>query len=214
MMFTSPMRLLTAVALDTDSDAIAKELLSLGALELVSIKELSGDWSSRLARVEPRINLARLGELRKRTEGFLAMAVPAIARPRIDSSAPVAPVDLEATEKRLDAMAAEVNGLRERQKELQDEVLKLDEIRRQIVAFGDLKTGAAASSSYSFLSIKAGLLPADKADGLHSALEGVPSVALPSAKAAGAAPDEPVGVVLVFLKRDAQRVEPVLERLG
>jgi len=213
-MFTSPMRLLTAVALDTDSDAIARELLSLGALELVSIKELSGDWSSKLARVEPRINLARLGEMRKRAEGFMAMAVPPIARPRIEPSAPVVPVDLEATEKRLDAMAAEVNGLRERQKDLQDEVMKLDEIRRQIVAFGDLKTGAAAASSYSFLSIKAGLLPADKADGLHAALEGVPSVALPSAKPAGAAPGEPVGVVLVFLKRDAPRVEPVLERLG
>lgn len=213
-MFTSPMKLLTAVALDTDSDAIARELLSLGALELVSIKELSGDWSSKLARVEPRINLARLGEMRKRTEGFMAMAAPPIARPRIDPSAPVVPVDLEATEKRLDAMAAEVNGLRERQKDLQDEVMKLDEIRRQIVAFGDLKTGAAASSSYSFLSIKAGLLPADKADGLHAALEGIPSVSLPSAKASGAAAGEPVGVVLVFLKRDAQRVEPVLERLG
>ncbi len=214
MMFTSPMRLLTAVALDTDSDAIARELLSLGALELVSIKELSGDWSSKLARVEPRINLARLGELRKRVEGFMAMAVPPIARPRIEPSAPLDPIDLDATAKRLDAMAAEVNGLRERQKDLQDEVLKLDEIRRQIVAFGDLQTGAAASSSYSFLSIKAGLLPADKADGLHAALEGIPSVALPSARAAGAAAGDPVGVVLVFLKRDAQRVEPVLERLG
>lgn len=213
-MFTSPMRLLTAVALDTDSDAIAKELLSLGALEMVSIRELSGDWSSRLAKVEPRINLARLGELRKRVEGFMAMAVPPIARPRIDPSATSVPVDLESTEKRLDTMAAEVNGLRERQKNLQDEVLKLDEIRRQIMAFGDLKAGAAASSSYSFLSIKAGLLPVDKADGLRAALEGVPSVVLPSTRAAGAAPDEPVGVVLVFLKRDAPRVEPVLERLG
>mgnify|MGYP000939978650 CR=1 FL=1 len=214
MMFTSPMRLLTAVALDTDSDAIAKELLRLGALELVSVQELSGDWSAKLSRVEPKVNLARLGELRKRVEGFMAMASPPIPKPTLGGAAASAPADLDAAEKRLDAMAAEVNGIRERQKDIQDEILKLDEIRRQIEAFGDLKTGAASSSSYSFLSIRAGLLPGDKAESLHAALEGVPSVALPSEGAAGSSPGDQVGVVLVTLKRDAQRVEPALERLG
>lgn len=214
MMFTSSMRLLAAVALDTDSDAIAKELLRLGALELVSVQELSGEWSGRLAKVEPKVNLARLGELRKRVEGFMAMAVPPLQRPVIDESVPVKPVELDAATRRLDTMAAEINGLRERQKDIQEEILKLDEIRRQIEAFGDLKTGAVASSTYSFLSIRAGLLAADKADGLHASLEGIPSVAVPSAAAERAAPGDQVGVVLVTLKRDNQRVESVLERLG
>ncbi|GAB1455603.1 hypothetical protein MASR2M48_09100 [Spirochaetota bacterium] len=81
MMFTSPMRLLTAVALDTDSDAIAKELLNLGALDLVSIKDLSGGWNAKLSKVEPKINLARLAELRKRVEGFMSMSQPPIQKP-------------------------------------------------------------------------------------------------------------------------------------
>lgn len=214
MMFTSPMRLLAAVALDADSDAVAKELLRLGALEMVSIQELSGDWGAKLSRVEPKVSLAKLAEQRKRAEGFMAMASPPIPKPDLDGMAPAEPVDLDAAEKRLDAMSAEVNGLRERQKAFQDEILKLDEIRRQIEAFGDLKAGAAASSSYSFLSIRAGLLSADAADGLHKALDGIPSVAMPSAGKEKPAPDDTVGVVLVSLKRDAQRVEPILERLG
>ncbi|MBN2875089.1 MAG: ATPase V [Spirochaetales bacterium] len=210
MMFTSPMRLLAAVALDTDSDAIATELLKLGALELVSIKDLSGEWTSKTTKVEPRVSLARLGELRKRAEGFMGMARPPIPRPIINGDTLVGRVDLDAAEKRLDAMAAEVNGLRERQKSLQDEILKLDEILRQIEAFGDLKTGAAAASSFSFLSIRAGLLQADKIDDLTRALDGVPSVVLPSGDASGVER----AVVLVSLKRDAVRIDPVLDRVG
>ena len=220
MMFTSPMRLLAAVALDTDSETIARELLQRGALELVSIKELSGDWKSRLSQVEPKVNLARLGELRKRVEGFMAMARPPLARPLLDGSgagsgaSPGGLVDLDRTDKFLDSVAAEVNGLRERQKAFQDEILKLDEIRRQIVAFGDLKTGAAASSSFSFLSIQAGLLPVSRVDDLTKALEGIPSVVLPSAGYEQLPSGEQSGVVLVSLKRDAPRVRAVLELLG
>ncbi len=219
MMFTSPMRLLAAMVLDADSDAIAKELLRLGALEMVSIKELPGDWASRLGKAEPKVNLARLVELRKRVEGFMDMASPPVARPSLDGSADGEPADLDVAGKRLDAIAADINGLRERQKDLQDQILKLGEIRRQLEAFGDLKAGAAASSAYSFLSIRAGLMPADVADGLHEALEGIPSVVLPSsgrdaAAASQARRHEAVGVMLVTLKRDAARVEPILERLG
>ncbi len=225
MMFTSPMRLLAAVALDTDSEVIARELLERGALELVAIKELSGEWKSRLSQVEPKVNLARLGELRKRVEGFMAMAIPPLVRPLLDGSAGGANdsanggaqgglVDLDRTDKFLDSVAAEVNGLRERQKALQDEILKLDEIRRQIVAFGDLKTGAAASSSYSFLSIKAGLLPAGRVDELAKALEGIPSVVLPSAGYEQLPSGEQSGVVMVSLKRDASRIQGVLDHLG
>ena len=213
-MFTSPMRLLAAVALDTDSEAIARELLNQGALDLVSVKELSGEWKAKLAQVEPKVNLARLGELRKRVEGFMSMAVPPMPRPRLDGEGIPHVVDLDAAERRLDTIAAEVNGLRERQKTLQEEILKLDEIKRQIEAFGDLKAGAAASSSYSFLSIRAGMLSADKVDELAKALEGIPSVVLPASGTEGLPAGEQTGVVLISLKRDTQRVAPALEKLG
>jgi len=222
MMFTSPMRLLAAVALDSDSEAIATELLRLGTLEMVSVRELSGGWQSKLAQVEPKVNQARLVELRKRVEGFMGMASPPIARPLLGApsakglhdgrAVPEARPDLDAAEKRLDGVAAEINGLRERQKDLQDEILKLDEIRRQIEAFGDLKAGAAAASSYSFLSIRAGMMPADKFDDLNPALDGIPSVILPSTGDESATGLK--ALVLVSLRKDSARVDPVLERLG
>jgi V/A-type H+/Na+-transporting ATPase subunit I len=212
MMFTSPMKLLAALALSGDADAIAKELLRLGALELVSLKELSGDWKAGLSPSEPRISAVRIAELRARAELFMAMAQPPIRRPDLDASAEGASSqpDLDAAAKLLDTVAADVNGLRERQKALQDEILKLEEIRRQIEAFDDLKAGAAASSTYSFLTIRAGLLAPDKLERLSAELEGMPSVLLPSDGSGGGAS----GVVLVAMKRDAARIEPLLERMG
>ena len=162
MMFTSPMRLLAAVVLDTDSDAVAKELLRLGTLEMVQIQSLSGDWKSSVSKVEPKVNLARIIEARKRVEGFMAMAEPPIARPVLAGTETGA-VDIGETEKRLDSIAAEANGLRERQKSIQDEILKLEEIKRQVEAFEDLKAGAAASSTYSFMTIRAGFLQIGRA---------------------------------------------------
>ncbi len=209
MMFTSPMRLLAAVALDTDSDAIAKELLQLGTLEMVQIQSLSGDWKSSVSKVEPKVNLARITEARKRVEGFMAMAVPPISRPVLIGTETSA-VDIGETEKRLDSIAAEANGLRERQKSIQDEILKLEEIKRQVEAFEDLKAGAAASSTYSFMTIRAGFLPPAGVEALAAELEGMPSVMVPSA----GLDQSQSGVVLVTLKRDSARVEPVLARLG
>ena len=62
-------------------------------------------------------------------------------------------------------------------------------------------------------------MPAGVADGLREALDGIPSVVLPSSgqEAGSASPargQDAVGVMLVTLKRDAARVEPILERLG
>ncbi|HAE22415.1 MAG TPA: hypothetical protein DCG47_08865, partial [Spirochaetaceae bacterium] len=212
MIFTSPMKLLAALALSGDADAIATELLRLGALELVSLKELSGDWKSGLSSAEPQANAARIAELRARAELFMDMAQPPIRRPELADagSGALSQAELDAAAKLLDTVAAEVNGLRERQKALQDDILKLDEIRRQIEAFDDLKAGAAASSTYSFLSIRAGLVAQDRLERLAKELEGLPSVLLPSDNTGGG----PTGVVLVAMKRDAARIEPLLERFG
>lgn len=214
MIFTSPMRLLAAVVRASDSDAIARELLRQGALAMVSPVELAGDSGPALAAGDPGAALDRLAEARERVELFMDMATPPLARPTLDGSE--AGIDagpgLEAAEKRLDAVASEVNGLRERQRAIQDEILKLDEMRRQVEAFGDLKAAQAAASSYSFLSIRAGFLPAAKAEALGAALEGLPFAVVPPGGGAGASEERPLA--LLSLKRDAQRVDAALEALG
>ncbi len=215
MIFTSPMRLLAAVVRQADSDAIARELLRQGALEMVSPRELAGDWGASLSAGDPGAALDRLTEARKRVELFMGMATPPLERPALDGSEVGIGDDgdgIGLAEKRLDAIAADVSGLRERQKVIQDEILKLDEMRRQVEAFGDLKAASAASGAYSFLSIRAGLLPSAQEKALSSALDGMPYVIVPSSGEAAASGERPI--VLLSLKRDAQRVETALQSLG
>lgn len=182
---------------------------------MVSPRELAGDWGDSLSAGDPGASLDRLTEARKRVELFMGMATPPLAPPALDGSE-VGIGDegdgLELAEKRLDAIAADVSGLRERQKAIQDEILKLDEMRRHVEAFGDLKAASASSGAYSFLSIRAGLLPSTQEKALASALDGMPFVIVPSSVDAATPDERPL--VLLSLKRDAQRVEAALQSLG
>ena len=120
------------------------------------------------------------------------------------------PLDLAAAEKSLDALSAEVNGIRERQKTAQEEVVRLQEMRRQLELFDDLRKPSGLGSAYSFLVVRTGLVSSTRIPQLEESLESLPSILVPSASAEGPA----VGVLLVTLKRDDGGVEPILARAG
>ena len=208
MMFTEPMKLLSAAVLASDSDKVSNELLRLGALDFVSTRELDPSWGDRLKKPEPGTRAARVVELRKRVEGFIAMAreQAPLPAPTVDD---LAGLDPDAVQKSLDSMASEMEGVRERQKELNEDLLKLEEIRRQVELFDGLG-GVATSGGRSFLAVRTGSLPTDRVAELERALEPVPSVLLKSA-----ASDVPrVGMVIVSLKRDEARLVPLLRSAG
>lgn len=209
MIFTAPMKLLTAVILEKDSEEVTKELLRQSVLDFVSVKELSGGWKTSLGSVSPAISLAKTGELRKRIEGFLNLASPPLNLPDPDIDS-LESVDLEKAEKTLDSLAAEINGIRERQRLFQEEILKLEEIRRQVETFEDLKTGAAARSTYSFLSLQTGTVPQTRMQDFTRALESFPSVLIPSKETE----ELRAGVLLITMKRDDPRIAPILSQNG
>jgi V/A-type H+-transporting ATPase subunit I len=209
MIFTAPMKLLAAVVLEHDSDAVTRELLRQGTLDFVSVKELSGQLESRVDSVTPKVSLARTGELRKRVEGFINLADPPIRIPELSIDS-MGPVDLDAMDKALDAIGLEINGIRERQKGYQEEILKLEEIRRQVEVFDSLKAGTSLASAYSFLSMQTGMVLSARLPELEKALESFPCVVLPSERE-----DElHTGVLLITMKRDDARVNQILAQHG
>ena len=209
MIFTAPMRLLAAVVLEETSEDVSKELLRLGALDFVSIRDLDGDWKDRVEPLQVNDSLARIEELRKRLEGFFRISEfsARLPEPSVDN---LAPLDLEAAGKTLDVLASEVTGIRDRQKVAQDEILKLGEIRRQLELFEDLGKPSGLGSSYSFLAVRTGTVLASRFPALEESLHGLPSVLIQSGKTDGPS----LGVLLVTLKRDDARVEPLLRQAG
>jgi V/A-type H+/Na+-transporting ATPase subunit I len=209
MIFTTPMRLLAAIVLDETSEEVSKELLRQGVLDFISIRDLPGEWKDHVEPLPPNVAMARIGELRKRLEGIINIAERPLKlpEPSVDN---LAPLDLGTAEKSLVALAAEVDGIRDRQKVSQDEILKLQEIRRQIELFDNLKATSGSESSYSFLMVRMGTVPASRLESLEQSFQSLPSVVLPSKQTDGPS----VGIQLVTLKRDDARVQPLLHEAG
>ncbi len=208
MIFTTRMRFLSAVVLDTDMEAVTRELLQQGVLDFISIRELNILERNRVETVEPKVSEARLKESRRRIESFLDMVD---IRPGYEHALSIdefEPLDPDAVERELDGIGTEVQGRRNRQGELQQDILKLEEIRRQFDAYQNLQEGLLSRSQYSFLSIQAGYIHPRHVQEFTRAIAPYPSVYLDMG-----APDKPA-FLLISLKRDEARIRSILSSVG
>ncbi|MBP7096342.1 MAG: ATPase V [Spirochaetia bacterium] len=203
---TAPMRLLVAAAPASASDAISRELLALGALDAVAVRELDAAWKEKL---RPDGNDAAgegAGELRKRVEGFFQLAgrAPEIRRP----AAAGVPVDLAAAARVVEEVSEGIAASRERQKVLQDELLRLEEMRKQVSARFSSAAGELGKGASGFLSVRAGTVSRIALSRLEAELASMP-VAL---VARPADEGERVDAIVMSLKRDERSLEPALAR--
>ncbi len=209
MIFTAPMKQLVAVVLDHDVDNVTRELLRQGVMHFISIKELSGDWAAKLGEVAPLVSAARIAETRKRIESFLRIIEKLPNAGRGLDLSKLAALDLEETNKALDRLAASLQGRRERQKALQQEILKMEDIQRQVELFGDIDTGIQTRSQYSFLSIQAGTIQNSYLESFGEALKELPSVHLRYQDE-----NQQTTLLLITLKRDDAAVSKIQDKFG
>ena len=175
MLFTEPMQQLVAVVLDHDADAVTKELLRLGLLHFVSITEVDRDVGSRVESITPKIAEAGVTEIRRRIEGFLAMIEEKPPSGEDLKVEDLRAVDLEETNKVLDNLASSVQTIRDRQSARQQEILRLEDIWRQLQMFGNLGELVEARSQYSYLSVQTGSIRKGLLGSFEQALEDLPT---------------------------------------
>jgi V/A-type H+-transporting ATPase subunit I len=209
MIITEPMRQLVAVVLDHDADKVSRELLRHGVLHFTSVSDVDQNIGSKIEAVTPKVSEAMIAEIRRRIESFLAIIDE---RPqshielKIDD---LKALDLEATNRSLDGFASELQALRDKQGAVQQEILKLEDIRRQIDLFGDLGTAIRSRSQYSYLQIQTGSVRAAVVDGFAEALAALPSVHI----ALGQESDQTT-FLLITMKRDEPAMNKILDRFG
>jgi len=209
MIFTTPMVHLTAVVLDHDSDKITKELLNQGVLDFIKVSEIKDGSDSRIHPLSLEISEGRIKESRKRIESFLRLGErPGIRDISLDISA-MTKVKLEDIEKKLDEVADTIEGFRAKQREQQQEILKLEDIRRQMDMFGNIRESLSSQSSYSFLSVKTGTIPAEQIPEFSRKLKKYPSVQLELKKN-----QERIPLLIVSLKRDDKSIQDILGRFS
>ncbi len=208
MIFPARMKQLIAVVLDNDSDSVTRELLRQGVLEFINIKETSEDWQLRVGALTPSASKDKISEMRKRIESFLRIAeYKPVYVESLDVSGLQA-VDIDKTAKTLDSLDSELQNIRDKQRSIQEEILKLEELNRQLSVFKDLGPLINSGAGYSFLSIQTGKVPASNKDAFLSAINTIPSAYLDSGKKS----DEPG--LLITIKRDDERVNKILSDFG
>ncbi|HOV63541.1 MAG TPA: hypothetical protein PLG43_06640, partial [Spirochaetia bacterium] len=206
MIFTTPMKQLVAVILERDVSQVTKELLRLSALDFISIKEIAGPLGNKIDQVVPKVSEARIGEIRKRIESFLAITGVYPEREKRLNVDELHAVDIDEAEKTLDRLASRVQSLKEEQKNIQQEILKLEDISRQVALFEDLSTTKTKSTS--FLNIQTGSVPERNREAFSKELATLPSVELAVGNG-----EQKISLIIT-MKRDDARVNAILEKHG
>lgn len=234
------MQQLVAAVLKSDMEAATEALLKVGVIDFIDVREIPADWTSRLDRVPAAEDREKARELRLRLDAYFR-TVGFTPRPKVngekqEQSQDQEPLDLSEAEGEIDKLGGEFRKIRDKQKEVQEEILRLQELRRQMPDEGgrtagrsSAKTGvrgeagsrsdsgaggpALTKGSHAYITVHTGTLPKENRAAFEKEIAKLPSVYLPEQGVAAAEGGEPIDF-LITLKRDNSRVERLLEKYG
>jgi len=221
MMFTSRMTQLFAVVLEKDCERVTEALLAEGVMQFVSMSELQAPtpqgagvregacYPGSLSRRLRLGLLTEISELRRRIEGFLHTGGVIPAAPGETDLTNRVPVDIEKERSHLDRITSERQGIRERQRTIQQEILKLEDIRRQAELYGMGLSDVALSARHSLISMQIGKLPASNVKKFEDALREFASLNVALGQEGDMAHH-----LLISIKRDNERINSVLAEVG
>jgi len=209
MMFTTRMTQLFAVVLGKDCEQVTEALLGEGVMQFVGMSEFEGEKPGNISTVKPKVPLMEISELRKRTEGLLHSGGIIPSAPRETHLNNRVPVAIEKEKGWLDKIASERDSIRERQRAIQQEILKLEDIKRQVDLYGTGLSDAALPARHSFISMQIGKLPLSNVKQLEDALK-----AFPSLNVALGQESDMSHRLLIAMKRDNSQINTILANVG
>ena len=209
MMFTTEMIQLFAVVLGRDCERVTEALLREGVMQFINISELESEKPDSLSAVKSEVSLTEISDLRKRVEGFLHTGGVIPSPPNETDLNNRAAVDIRKENAHLGKMASERDGIRERQRTIQQEILKLEDIKRQVELYGIGISDVTLPAKHSFISMQIGKLPALNVKQLEDGLKDLPSLNIPMGQE-----NEMSHHLLISMKRDNEAINKVLANAG
>ncbi len=209
MILTTQMTQLFAVVLRRDKERVTETLLREGVMQFLSTSELDIEPRHNQSGAAPDASLAELSDMRKRIEGILHTVGTIPSAPQETDLQNRAPVNLAKEAERLDRIDGERESIRERQRSLQQEILKLEDLRRQVNLYGVDLGKLQAPARQSMLAMQTGRLPASNAKRFEESLKGLPALHMALAQQDGM-----VHYLLLSMKRDQEPIERILSSVG
>jgi V/A-type H+-transporting ATPase subunit I len=207
MMFTTEMIQLFAVVLGKDRERVTEALLREGVMQFINVSEVEGEGEGRdnLSAVKPKVSLTDISDLRKRIEGFLHTGDIIPSAPRETDLNDRVAVNVEQEKARLDKISGERESIRERQRTIQQEILKLEDIRRQVGLHGIGLSDVTLPAKHSFISMQIGKLPVPNVKQLEDGLRDLPSLNVAMGRE-----NDMAHHLLISMKRDSERINKIL----
>ena len=208
-MFTTEMIQLFAVVLGRDCEPVTEVLLREGVMQFINISELDGEEPDSFSAVKSEVSLTEMTDLRKRIEGFLYTGGIVPSPPTEADLKNRVPVNIEKESIHVDKMSSERDGIRERQRTIQQEILKIEDIKRQVELYGIGISDITLPAKHSFISMQIGRLPALNVKRLEEDLKDLPSLNIPMGQE-----DNMSHHLLISMKRDNEQINKILGSVG
>jgi V/A-type H+-transporting ATPase subunit I len=208
-MFTTEMIQLFAVVLARDCDRVTEALLREGLMQFIDVSETESENTNDLSAVKPKISLTDISDLRKRIEGFLHAGGIVPSAPKETDLAHRKAVDIEKESTHLDMIASERDSIRERQRIIQQEILKLEDIQRQVERYGIGLADVTIPAKHSLISMQIGKVPISKVDLFESELKDLPSLNIVMGQEKDVSHQ-----LLISMKRDSEQIQKILAKAG
>jgi len=206
VIFTSPLSYLVGVVLKEDSDTVAAELLAQGVLHFVKIEELDPSGAGSLLPANVDGELAVVKEARRRINALLQVSeIPAIVPAPVDT-ADASGLDPNSVNNELDSLVREMEVIRGRQKKVQQDINRLEEVARQLPLVSSGALQLANSGSGRFLAVRMGTLSPAGYDRLQGELGRYPAVASRIGMQ-----DDRVTVMVASMKRHDSEILSILQ---
>jgi V/A-type H+-transporting ATPase subunit I len=205
---------LFAVVLEHDADSVAEVLLDHGVVHFMDVSQLNETWSHKLKPLENTEFIPAISDLRRRVESLIGASgenpyssdqADTLHATLKDHDYP----NLEEIRDFVENLSSKLTVLRQKQRSVAGEIVNLTEVRDQVGTYGIGLSRTGEDENFSFIAMRVGSLQAEKEKELRQAFSQIPSVVIVMAEN-----DEHVQLLLVQLKRDKQKTEPVLHRLG
>jgi V/A-type H+-transporting ATPase subunit I len=189
------MRLLTAVVLEETGDAVVKALLKLGVMDFVHLNRLDPSQMEKLSSRPSAINRTLLEDLRHRVEALLRQGHIALPTSQNLDVRRLERPDMELYRSTLDELTASLLSIKEEQKQSNQILMGIEEIRRYI----DEDKGE-------YLDLRVGTIEGDRQSDLAARISSFGGLL----ESLG----EEEKLISLTLRRDVAQVDPLLEKFG
>jgi V/A-type H+-transporting ATPase subunit I len=209
MMFTTQMIQLFAIVLGKDSQRVTESLLRGGVMQFINTSEIEGGKLDNLSTVKAEVSLTEISDLREWIEGLLHTSGIILSAPKETDLNNRIPVDIEKERNHLGKIDGQRKSIRERQRVIQQEILKLEDIRRQVELYGMGLPAVTLTAKHSFITIQTGKVPVLKAKRFEDDLRDFPSLNISLGQE-----NDMAHFLLISMKRDSGQINKILANSG